>query len=213
MDFDTSSYLRRATGRAKSDVANKLVGMLVHEASRRTVATGMRVADVAYRDSVVSTFGSKCLYCGCELERNRVAVEHLEGMNRFRLGLHVPGNVAVACVLCNREKRRDDQLKNLVLADSGWESFLSHDSRRCPRGCKTCGYWASIWSDPQQRVARLAEAASKIKQFRKQYAGVLDIDPVIKAALKLEIERLYRERQEFAARHLSNIADLFAAKQ
>ncbi len=35
MSFDTSGYLRRATGRAKSDVANKLVSMYLHDVSRR----------------------------------------------------------------------------------------------------------------------------------------------------------------------------------
>ena len=32
MNFDTSGYLRRATGRAKSDVANKLVSMFLQVA-------------------------------------------------------------------------------------------------------------------------------------------------------------------------------------
>lgn len=214
MDFDTASYLRRATSRAKSDVANKLVGMLLHEASRsRVAATGMRVADLAYCNAVVSTFGSKCIYCECQLERNRAAVEHLEGMNRFRLGLHIPGNVAVACVTCNREKRRDDQLKLLVLAESGWESFLSHDSRRCSVTCKTCAYWTSIWPDPNERQRRLTQAISKITLFRAQYAGVLTLDPHLKSSLSLEIERLYRECQVFASQHLVKITDLFAASR
>lgn len=60
-------------------------------------------------------------------------------MNRCRAGLHVAGNVLVACRRCNNEKRRDDSLAKLVLANSGWESFLSHDGGRCPSSCLTCG--------------------------------------------------------------------------
>ena len=52
-------------------------------------------------------------------------------MNRYRAGLHCPGNVLVACKMCNSEKRRDDSLRVLSLATSGWESFLSHDGTRC----------------------------------------------------------------------------------
>jgi hypothetical protein len=61
-------------------------------------------------------------------------------MNRFRVGLHVPGNVAVACRRCNSEKRRDDQKVALILATTGWESFLAHDGTRCAAVCKTCSY-------------------------------------------------------------------------
>src|SRR6187431_2662188 len=128
IEFDTSTYLRKATGRAKSDVANKLVSMLLHDISRRFAQfTKQSVADASYAKAVTAAFGNSCLYCGRLLEYDRSAVEHLEGMNRFRLGLHIPGNVAVACVKCNREKRRDDQLSHLTLAQSGWESFLSHN--------------------------------------------------------------------------------------
>lgn len=209
MDFDTSSYLRRSAGRAKSDVANKLVGMLLHEASRlRANATGLKVSDLAYGNAVVATFGTKCIYCERELERNRAAVEHLEGMNRFRVGLHVPGNVAVACVICNREKRRDDQLKDLVLADSGWKSFLSHDSRSCSVSCKSCAYWASIWPDQDKRVERLSAIIAKITKFRERYAGVLTLAPLVKQQMRREVERLYRECQDFASAHIGKIANL-----
>ena len=40
MEFDSAQALRRATGRAKSDVANKLVSMLLHEISRRACSAG-----------------------------------------------------------------------------------------------------------------------------------------------------------------------------
>ena len=125
MNFDTAKYLGRATARAKSDVANKMVSMFLHEISRRITSNeGLRVTDQAYVNAVTETFGANCTYCQGPLELNRSAVEHLDGMNRFRAGLHIPGNVTVACVTCNREKRRDDQLKTLRLAESGWESFV-----------------------------------------------------------------------------------------
>jgi len=145
MSFDSSAYLRRATGRAKSDVANKLVSMFLHEISRR-LASGLDfgVTDPNYAFAVFKAFGNACCYCGRALESDRAAVEHLDGMNRFRVGLHIPGNVIVSCTRCNREKRRDDSTPKLVLADSGWESFLSHDSTRCVAGCNSCAYWNSV---------------------------------------------------------------------
>ena len=150
--FPTSAYLQRATSRAKSDVANKLVSMFLHELSRKiSNALQLSVTDAAYGQAVTAAFGSACCYCGRELEMVRAAVEHLDGMNRFRLGLHIPGNVIVACKSCNCEKRRDDQLVELVLAESGWESFLSHQSVRCTSNCKNCSYWHRVWPDAVQR--------------------------------------------------------------
>lgn len=120
MSFDSSQALKKATGRAKSDVANKLVSMFLHEVSRRACeAGGESVSNSDYRAAVVNAFGHCCLYCNRELEHDRAAVEHLDGMNRFRVGLHVPGNVAVACRRCNSEKRRDDQKPVLHLAPNG----------------------------------------------------------------------------------------------
>jgi hypothetical protein len=124
MTFQTSLYMRRATGRAKSDVANKLVSMLLHEVSRKICGSlKLNVSDSDYIEAVVQRFGDCCCYCERPLENDRAAVEHLDGMNRFRAGLHIPGNVTVSCKKCNNEKRRDDQRPELVLANSGWESF------------------------------------------------------------------------------------------
>ena len=82
MEFDSAQALRRATGRAKSDVANKLVSMLLHEISRRAcVAGGMSVSEPAYSQAVISGFGHLCVYCSHTLEHDRSAVEHLDGMN------------------------------------------------------------------------------------------------------------------------------------
>ena len=84
MSFDTSAYLRRATGRAKSDVANKLVSMFLHDVSRRLCAKlTLNVNDPCYTQAVEAAFGAACCYCGNPLEIDRAAVEHLDGMNRF----------------------------------------------------------------------------------------------------------------------------------
>src|SRR5437588_5179230 len=153
MDFDASAYLRKATSRAKSDVANKLVSMFLHEVSRKAAAEiSLSVTDDAYVEAVAKIFGNSCGYCGRVLERDRAAVEHLEGMNRFRVGLHIPGNVIIACNRCNRAKRRDDSKPTLTLANSGWESFLCHDSRNCGDGCNSCAYWTASWPGQACRV-------------------------------------------------------------
>lgn len=138
LEFRTSSYLRKATLRAKSDVANKLVSMCLHEISRKiSVSIGLSVIAPEYLSAVDSQFGIYCCYCARPLESDRVAIEHPDGMNRFRAGLHIPGNVIISCKKCNNEKRRDDQANILTLANSGWESFLSHDATRCNCDCKT----------------------------------------------------------------------------
>src|ERR1700730_6231784 len=92
-------------------------------------------------------------------------VEHLDGMNRYRAGLHVPGNVLIACKRCNNEKRRDDSLKILLLARSGWESFLSHDGTRCAAPCRTCRYWEGVWEDSAERELRLSANLQRIRSF------------------------------------------------
>ena len=122
MSFQTATYLRKATSRAKSDVANKMVSMFLHDLSRKVNSSlGANVTDIRYADAVTAAFGNSCCYCSRSLEHDRAAVEHLDGMNRFRVGLHIQGNVIVACKRCNGEKRRDDQPRELSLAESGWE--------------------------------------------------------------------------------------------
>ena len=199
MKFDTVAYLRKATSRAKSDVANKLISMLLHEISRRVVASvGMGVTDPAYTREVVAAFGDKCAYCQRVLEADRASVEHLEGMNRFRIGLHVPGNVVLACKKCNGSKRNDDQRASLLLAETGWESFLAHDGSRCDAGCKTCAYWQSIWPNAEERKEMLRATAQKIAEFRRPYTTSTDWSARTRAAIKDKINVLYRECQESA---------------
>jgi len=135
---DATSQLRTATRRFKSDVANKLVGMFLHEVSRRISRKWpLKVDGEEYEGLVRDWFDNRCPYCSCDLNSTLPVVEHLDGMNRYRAGLHVAGNVLVACRRCNGEKRRDDQLGTLSLAASGWESFLSHDGSRCAASCPT----------------------------------------------------------------------------
>jgi hypothetical protein len=122
---DATSQLRSATRRAKSDMANKLVSMFLHELSRRIGQSwNVAVDGEEYERLVRERFNNRCPYCSCDLANTIPVIEHLDGMNRYRVGLHVPGNVLVACRRCNNEKRRDDSLLVLSLAKSGWESFL-----------------------------------------------------------------------------------------
>jgi hypothetical protein len=208
MSFDTAKYLSRATGRAKSDVANKMVSMFLHAISQRIVAkTGMRVTDPAYVKTVADTFGDRCAYCRRSLELNGAAIEHLDGMNRFRAGLHIPGNVTVACVTCNREKRRDDQRKDLVLAESGWESFLSHDGSKCAHNCKTCHYWATVWPEAETRRQMLEQSRARILAFRGQYGASLHWSAQAHLHLRENLETLYRDCQEFAVKRIETLAD------
>ncbi len=199
MSFQTAVYLRKATSRAKSDVANKMVSMFLHDLSRKVNASrGANVTDVAYSAAVTAAFGNICCYCNRSLEHDRAAVEHLDGMNRFRVGLHIQGNVIVACKRCNGEKRRDDQLRELTLADSGWESFLSHDSTRCPALCKSCEYWKALLPDDAQRVDSLKAARSRIQDFQESYPEALGWSRRAKPALRQTLDTVYRECQEFA---------------
>lgn len=208
MSFQAASYLRKATLRAKSDVANKLVSMFLHEVSRRiTSSFEFGVGDPRYANSVVAAFGVNCCYCGKPLENDRAAVEHPDGMNRFRAGLHIPGNVLLACKKCNNEKRRDDQLRDLKLAKNGWESFLTHDSTSCNAGCKTCTYWKNVWPDETQRHKNLKRARDRISAFRNQYANSILLNSKAQESLHKELEKIYRECQLFATTRIKGAVD------
>ncbi len=199
MSFDVSKHLGGATSRAKSDVANKLVGMFLHEVSRKiTAKIGMGVRDARYVQSVTESFGAECLYCGKGLELDRAAVEHLDGMNRFRAGLHIPGNVALSCVRCNREKRRDDQAILLHLAPSGWESFLSHDGTRCQPKCMNCSYWMTIWANETERIDRLSARRQRILNFRQGHSEGIRLNEILRSGLISHLDEVYRDCQAFA---------------
>lgn len=206
MDFDSALHLQRATGRAKSDVANKLVSMVLHDISSRVAtAAGASVRDPAYQAAVVAAFGKNCVYCSRSLEHDRAANEHLEGMNRVRVGLHIPGNVAVACVTCNREKRRDDMNVTSPLAETGWESFLSHHGGLCDPSCKTCLYWSVLWPNNEERRGNLAAAKERIRRFRIPYQTFIAWNAKHRPIIQAKVEALYRECQAFATRGMEEL--------
>lgn len=207
---DPTSQLRSATRRAKSDVANKLVSMFLHELSRRVSQDwSMRVDGEEYERLVRTEFGNRCPYCSRELTAQNAIIEHLDGMNRYRAGLHVPGNVLVACRTCNSEKRRDDSLGRLYLAECGWESFLSHDGSRCKSECQTCRYWKVIWQDDDERVRRLRENLGRVKSFRARFPEFERALPALRNALPNLLAKLYSDCQTFAQTEIKSLIDRF----
>jgi hypothetical protein len=198
-----SSQLRSATRRAKSDVANKLISMFLHELSRKiSQSWEIRVDSEKYGDLVRQCFGNCCPYCGRGLSATPCVIEHLDGMNRYRVGLHIPGNVLVACRTCNSEKRRDDSLKVLSLATSGWESFLSHDGGRCAPSCRTCSYWVTIWPSENERKSNLLRNSERIRSFREQFPQSQRMISLLSEALPSLLTKLYSDCQDFAEKEI-----------
>ena len=207
---DPTSQLRSATRRAKSDVANKLISMFLHELSRRISQDWpIRVDGEEYERLVRQRFNNQCPYCACDLASAVSVIEHLDGMNRYRAGLHVPGNVLVACRKCNGEKRRDDSLKELPLATSGWESFLSHDGTRCGSSCSTCVYWKSVWNDEAERKFRMGENLQRIRAFRSSFAELQRANPTLMETLPALLTKLYSDCQVFAETEIKCLLERF----
>jgi hypothetical protein len=207
---DPTSQLRSATRRAKSDVANKLVSMFLHELSRRiNQRSPIRVDSEKYEDLVRRLFNNQCPYCSRDLASTVSVIEHLDGMNRFRAGLHVPGNVLVACRRCNNEKRRDDSLRILSLATSGWESFLSHDSTRCTASCLTCQYWGIVWENETERKARLTENLERLRSFRGEFSEFDQLTQSLSRTLPTLLLKLYSDCQAFAATEIKSLLERF----
>jgi len=207
---DPTSQLRSATRRAKSDVANKLISMFLHELSRRiSEKWSVKVDDDEYEKLVRERFNNRCPYCSCDLTNAVCVIEHLDGMNRFRAGLHVPGNVLVACRRCNSEKRRDDSLRILSLARSGWESFLSHDGTRCSASCLTCRYWKSIWEDETERRLRLSENLQRVRSFRSAFSEFEQVFPSLIETLPALMTKLYSDCQTFAEGEIKSLLARF----
>lgn len=205
---DATSQLRSATRRAKSDVANKIVSMFLHELSRRVAEHWkFRIDGEEYEGLVRERFDNKCPYCSRPLNEGQPVIEHLDGMNRYRAGLHVAGNVLVACRRCNGEKRRDDSAKALSLAGSGWESFLSHDGTRCAPSCLTCKYWSSIWEDETERGTRLRENSERIRSFRAAFPEFEQILPAVREALPELLNKLYSDCQYFAEKEIETLLE------
>jgi hypothetical protein len=207
---DPTSQLRSATRRAKSDVANKLISMFLHELSRRLSQNWrVKVDGEEYGKLVRQWFNNQCPYCLRSLADAESVIEHLDGMNRYRAGLHVPGNVLVACRRCNGEKRRDDSLRTLSLAESGWASFLSHDGARCALSCLTCRYWKSVWDDEVERKARLGENLQRIRSFRSTFSEFGRVLPDLKETLPALLTKLYSDCQSFAEMEIKSLLERF----
>jgi len=203
---DPTAQLRFATRRAKSDVANKLISMFLHELSRRISETwSIKVDGKEYEELVRKLFNNHCPYCGCNLADTVAVIEHLDGMNRYRVGLHAPGNVLVACRRCNGEKRRDDSLKVLLLAKSGWESFLCHEGSRCAESCLTCRYWKTIWEDDTERRQRLNENLQRVRSFRAAFSEFEQIFPSLSDKLPTLLGKLYSDCQIFAEAEINSL--------
>jgi hypothetical protein len=211
---DPTSQLRSATRRAKSDVANKLISMCLHELSRK-ISEGwpIKVDGEEYERLAREKFGNRCPYCSCDLSATAAVIEHLDGMNRYRAGLHVPGNVLVACRRCNGEKRRDDSAIVLEGGLSGWEAFLSHGGTRCAPSCATCRYWEAVWPDPMEREARLRENLARVRSFRNSFPELERIFPSLLKTLPDLLTKLYSDCQAFAQAEIATLLETLEARQ
>jgi hypothetical protein len=173
----------------------------------------MRVDGEDYEKLVRERFGSTCPYCSRELTPTDSVIEHLDGMNRYRVGLHVPGNVLVACKRCNSEKRRDDSLQALLLGPTGWESFLSHDGTRCVAACHTCEYWKEVWPDEIERKHRLTSNLSRIRAFRGSFSEFQLLLPDFVKSHPSLLAKLYSDCQIFAEKEIRTLLEqLYPAK-
>ena len=112
--------------------------MCLHELSRR-ISEGwpIKVDGEEYEKLAREKFGNRCPYCSCDLSATVAVIEHLDGMNRYRAGLHVPGNVLVACRRCNGEKRRDDS--SIVLAGGAGRRFCPTEEPAAPLPVRPVG--------------------------------------------------------------------------
>lgn len=184
--------------------------MFLHELSRRISQNWpVRVDGEEYEKLVRERFNNQCPYCSCDLTKTESVIEHLDAMNRCRAGLHVPGNVLVACRRCNSEKRRDDSLKILSLAKSGWESFLSHDGTRCAVPCRTCQYWESIWRDETDRRLRLSENLRRVRSFRTAFSEFQQALPSLMESQPALLTKLYSDCQAFAETEIKVLLEKF----
>lgn len=184
--------------------------MFLHELSRRVSQNWpMKVDGEGYESLVRERFINRCPYCSCDLAKTISVIEHLDGMNRYRAGLHVSGNVLVACRRCNSEKRRDDSLKVLSLAESGWASFLSHDGTRCAASCLTCEYWKSIWDNEEERRIRMSENLQRIRSFRSLFSEFEQAHPTLMESLPALLAKLYSDCQSFAETEISSLLERF----
>lgn len=184
--------------------------MFLHELSRKICREwGVRVDSEEYGELVRLRFGNRCPYCLRDLLDTTPVIEHLDGMNRYRVGLHIPGNVLVACKRCNSEKRRDDARKTLTLAASGWASFLSHDGSSCAATCATCSYWKTLWEDETERKLALATNLKRIHDFRREFALFeATMNPLLQTLPEV-LTKLYSDCQLFAETEIASMLQRF----
>lgn len=203
--IDPLKPLTRRNRRQKSDVAQKLVSMCLHELSAVLVRQRpeLRVETPSYVAAVRAAFGESCAFCARPLGRD-THVEHLDPMNRVRAGLHVAGNVVLACKCCNNAKRNDDQRGKGAKGKSGWDSFLLHDASACRPGCAACGYWASVIPAAEDRKRFLAGRLELIRGFRARYRA----DDRLRSSAQFaeRLEAIYREWQSTAAEEAAEFA-------
>ena len=184
--------------------------MFLHELSRKISQNWhLRVDSEGYENQVREWFANQCPYCLCSLTDTQSVIEHLDGMNRYRAGLHVAGNVLVACRRCTGEKRRDDSLRILRLADSGWASFLSHDGVRCAPSCPGCQYWKGVWADEEERQLQLKDNLQRILSFRSTFSEFARILPTIRETLPNLLTKLYSDCQTFAEMEIKSLLERF----
>ena len=180
--------------------------MFLHELSRSISQNWpMRVDGEEYESLVRECFQNLCPYCSRELSPAISVIEHLDGMNRYRAGLHVPGNVLVACKKCNSEKRRDDSKLILSLASTSWESFLSHNGKRCTSPCQTCQYWTTVWQDPLDMDRKLEVNLQRIRSFRGQFIDFQTKIPILQQELSSFLIKLYSDCQNFAEMEIKEL--------
>lgn len=191
--LDPFAQLRRRNQRQKSDVAQKMVAMCLHNLSSKLVKEwpNLRVETLGYSQSVREAFGEACAFCDSMLATD-THVEHLVAMNRARCGLHIAGNVVLSCKRCNNAKRRDDQAITRTTGTSGWDNFLGHNGSCGPRPCSTCAYWETRVASPTARRDYLSTRSAKILTFRKDFRDI-DTRSFAKA-----LETVYRKWQDEA---------------
>lgn len=195
------SQLGRRNQRQKSDVAQKMVAMCLHELSSQLVRAHpeLRVEAASYIEAVRRTFGTSCAFCGLPLPTD-THVEHLDAMNRVRAGLHVAGNVVLSCKRCNNAKRNDDQGRHDGVLDgrSGWDRYLRHDGHPCAAGCTTCAHWRERFPDGGERARHLSERLHLMTAFRAEYRA--DELSLSRDTIAAKLEDLYRRWQDAAER-------------
>jgi hypothetical protein len=198
---DPYSRLASTSSRQMSDVAQKLVAMCLHELSSALTKDfpELRVTSTEYAETHRRFFGDSCAFCSEPLVARDTHAEHLDAMNRLRAGLHVAGNVVLACSRCNMAKRQDDHGRRARQDVSGWLGFLSH-AGQCS-SCKSCDLWSSRLPAQSERSRFLDSRAEVLRSFRALYP--VDALATVAHALVDGLEREYRWLQSQAGERAS----------